>query len=462
MRASYDPARVVLSVLIAFIASYAALEMARRVSASARRVSMVWLAGGSLVIGIGIASMHFVAMLALSLPVPIAYHVPTILVATLIAVGFSFPALVLVDRRVVGSPSLWAAAGCLGVAIVGFHYTAMAAMRMAASVSYDAILAALSILIGVALSFSSVWLVYRTPVGGSTQQGWRRSAGVLAMGGAIAGMHYTAMAGTGFHPGSWELASARRAVLASSALSTVVTASSLLIAGVALAAAAMDRRAQRNLALSRRLLEAQEAARRRIAQQLHDGVGQLLTAVQLNLQRAEMVVGQPAAASLADTRTLVDQALQQVRDLAVELRPVVLGDLGLKAALKWYVGRQAERVGFAVDLMDALPEARLPADVEVAVFRVLQEAVTNVARHAGAKNVTVALRRVGGMVELTVADDGRGFDVDAARRRAMAGESLGLLEMQETASLAGGLFTVTSERGRGTTVRARFAAGAVG
>ena len=210
----------------------------------------------------------------------------------------------------------------------------------------------------------------------------------------------------------------------------------------------------RHALASRRLLAAQETERRRIARVLHDDVGQLLTALRLNLQRAVPDRGDDAV--VRDSIGLVDQALKYVRDLSVELRPVVLDDLGLADAVSWYANRQADRAGYDVVVDQDLGEGRLPEPIETAGFRIVQQALTNIARHADAKHVRISLNREPGRIELSVADDGIGFDVRDARTRSQSGESLGLVDMTELAHMAGGVLTVTSAEGKGSTIRVQF------
>jgi len=203
--------------------------------------------------------------------------------------------------------------------------------------------------------------------------------------------------------------------------------------------------------LSRKLIAAQEAERRSIARELHDDFGQMLTTLRLHLQRTG-----PAAQSSAEGIALIDEAIGRLRDLALDLRPAMLDDLGLAAALRWYVGRETARAGLGADV-DVSFEERLSVAVETTCFRLVQEALNNVVRHAAARRVQVSLRSRDGLVELLLHDDGRGFDVAAARREATSGASQGLLTMQERASLAGGTLTIDSGAGQGTTVRALFA-----
>jgi two-component system sensor histidine kinase UhpB len=215
-----------------------------------------------------------------------------------------------------------------------------------------------------------------------------------------------------------------------------------------LAAEELERRARQLETLSRKLIEAQEAERRAVARELHDDFGQVLTALKINLQRS----GRDDAESVA----LVDGALARMRDLAQDLRPPLLDELGLEASLGWYVEREATRAGLAFRIAIAPLEPRPPVAVEMTCFRVAQEALTNVIRHAHARAVDVDIRRSSGALELVVRDDGRGFDVPAARRRATHGASQGLLSMQERVGLAGGVLDIDSAPGGGTSVRARL------
>lgn len=208
--------------------------------------------------------------------------------------------------------------------------------------------------------------------------------------------------------------------------------------------------------LSRRILDAQEAERRRLARDLHDELGQALTAIKINLQARDRLKGQSPAELDAENIELIESAIQQVRQLALALRPSMLDDLGLLPALRWIADQAAERGGFSVQLGADFPDTRLAAVIETVCFRIVQETLTNIARHAQAKRVAIELRHDGDTLLMTVQDDGRGFDVAAAHARATAGDSFGMLGMQERAELVGGKLEIESAPGQGTVVRARF------
>ena len=207
--------------------------------------------------------------------------------------------------------------------------------------------------------------------------------------------------------------------------------------------------------LSRRMLEVQENERRHIARELHDDIGQDLTAVKINLQAVQRLT-QTALPYVEESVAIVERALQQVRNLSLELRPSMLDDLGLIPALRWYIGRTAQRTGFEAEFSNQLGDARLPPEIETTCFRITQAALTNTVKHAHADRVLIRLGIHHGEVYLAIRDNGIGFDVDAARRRAIEGSSLGILSMEERVFLAGGRIEIESALGHGTEVRVSF------
>lgn len=210
-------------------------------------------------------------------------------------------------------------------------------------------------------------------------------------------------------------------------------------------------------ALSNRMLEMQEAERRHIARELHDEIGQSLTAIKLSLEALARRGADAASRRLADEIAGVAGAvLDQVRRLSLDLRPPQLDDLGLSAALHWLVKRHAREGGPVIVLEAPEDLPRLGAQAETACFRVAQEALTNALRHAGATQVRIALAADDGLFCLDVSDDGRGFDVEAARERALQGASLGLVSMSERVALAGGEIRLASREGDGTRLLVRL------
>lgn len=213
---------------------------------------------------------------------------------------------------------------------------------------------------------------------------------------------------------------------------------------------------ERLQSLSQRLIEVQEQERRMIAGELHDEIGQALTIVKMNLQALHTNADSMEAGDRMDECiTVVDRALEQVRSLSLDLRPSLLDDLGLVSTLRWYVARQARAANFVLHFSADEPAGRLTSILETVCFRIAQEALTNIVRHAHAGEVWVQLR-CGDELGLTIRDDGVGFDLAQAEARASRGESFGLLGMRERASLSGGRLSIVSAPGRGTTVVAYF------
>jgi signal transduction histidine kinase len=198
----------------------------------------------------------------------------------------------------------------------------------------------------------------------------------------------------------------------------------------------------------RRVVEAQELERRRLARELHDETGQALTSILLGLKPLEdALADHPARAATAELRELVVMALQDVRRLAVELRPKVLDDFGLVPALERLAESFGEQTGVHVEFHSALGEARLPGEVETALYRVVQESLTNIVKHAHARNVSISLARRDSAVAAVIEDDGGGFDPATAREG-----GIGLIGMRERLALLDGRLEIESREGAGTTL----------
>jgi signal transduction histidine kinase len=205
--------------------------------------------------------------------------------------------------------------------------------------------------------------------------------------------------------------------------------------------------------LSMRLLRVQEDERREVARELHDQIGQMLTGMKFQLEAAAVEAPGPLQGRLREILVLATELLARTRQLTLQLRPQLLDDLGLKPALEWHLQLFQRQTGIAVAGEVSLPAGRLPGELETTIFRVVQEALTNVARHSGAPaaNVTVVAAERHILVEIT--DRGRGFD-QAQQRTALA--SVGLAGMAERVRLAGGTLEIVSNPGKGTRVHASF------
>jgi signal transduction histidine kinase len=197
----------------------------------------------------------------------------------------------------------------------------------------------------------------------------------------------------------------------------------------------------------RRVVDAQELERRRLARELHDETGQALTSVLLGLRSLEDKGDDETQAVVADVRELVVATLQDVRRLAVELRPKALDDFGLEAALERLTQTYSEQTGIPVDFQAALGSERLPAVVETALYRIVQESLTNVVKHAKADRVSVLLTRKEGKALAVIEDDGRGFDPHHRREG-----HFGIEGMRERVALLDGRLTIETAPGDGTTL----------
>jgi len=197
----------------------------------------------------------------------------------------------------------------------------------------------------------------------------------------------------------------------------------------------------------RRVVSAQEAERRRLARELHDETGQALTSILLGLRAVEEAEGEPQlGAAIKEVRDLVRSTLRDVRRLAVELRPTALDDFGLVPALERLTEGFAEQTGLSVDFQASLTAGRLPTEIETALYRIVQESLTNIVKHARAGSVSVVLTRKEDAVSVVVEDDGVGFEPGRPRDG-----GLGLLGMQERVALLGGRLAIESRPGAGTT-----------
>jgi signal transduction histidine kinase len=210
-------------------------------------------------------------------------------------------------------------------------------------------------------------------------------------------------------------------------------------------------------AIRHQLLQAEEEERRRLSRDLHDEAGQHLTALGLGLQALSDIAaaGSEVDRRAAQLRELASRLGQELHAIAVRLRPRALDDFGLEAALTGYAEEWSRQSGIRIDVHAPQVGERLPAATESAVYRVVQEALTNIARHSGATHASLVVERRDGQVVVVVEDDGHGFDPDSAARAADA-PGLGLLGVRERAALLGGTLAIESTPGSGTSLYVRI------
>jgi len=203
--------------------------------------------------------------------------------------------------------------------------------------------------------------------------------------------------------------------------------------------------------LSRRLLEVQEEERRHLARELHDEFGQLLAGVSLHLHAAKDAAGEAARAKLEQSIALVERAGERARGLVLELRPAIMETAGLDGTLRWLAGQHEQQTGIATQVVGQAGE--VPSELAIACFRVAQEALTNVARHARAQRAWIELSVDDGALQLVVRDDGAGFDVEKTLKDAAGSGHVGLLGMRERVQILGGDLRIESAPREGTRVR---------
>jgi len=212
---------------------------------------------------------------------------------------------------------------------------------------------------------------------------------------------------------------------------------------------------ERLKALAAQLAEVEDAERQRLARELHDRVGQNLTALGINLNIIRMQIPEETPDSvhyhLADSLSLVEQTAERIRDVMANLRPPVLDDYGLVAALRWYGEKISRRIDIPITVEGEEPDPRMNTRVENALFRIAQEALTNVAKHSQASHVKISVDMVGDILRLSVSDDGIGFDPQHLSETG-DGQGWGLLSITERAEAVGGQVRIVSSPNQGATV----------
>lgn len=207
--------------------------------------------------------------------------------------------------------------------------------------------------------------------------------------------------------------------------------------------------------LSRSLIQVQEQERRNIARELHDEIGQSLTAIKIDmLNIMQYTRSAKIQDQLNDSIQLVEESLNEVRELSLKLRPSILDDLGLLPAIRWYVDRQSQRTGIKGKVITEQIEENLSPEIQITCYRIVQEAVTNIIKHANAGTFSVEFVKKSNDLHLWITDDGIGYNVSLARKKAISGQSTGVLGMQERAELIGGWLDIYSSPKKGTKVYA--------
>ena len=583
---SYDYRLVVLSILIAILASYVALDLAARVTAARGGVRRAWLAGGAISMGLGIWSTHFVGMLAFRLSIPVRYDLPTVLLSLLAAVFASAVALYIVSGERFGRREALVGSLVMGGGIAAMHYLGMAAMRLPATSHYNPLLVGLSIVIAVVASLAALTLSFDFRE--EPQETWARGTGAAVMGVAIASMHYTGMASVSFVTSnltvdfshSLSVSSLGTAGIVIVTLMTLGFTLLMTFMGRQFTAQALQLQSSEQLVkrsrelidaipqqiwsaradgsvdfcnqrlrsytglgleelqgdgwqnllhpddrnrvikawhesvvngasyeqeqrqrgadgqyrwflaravplqdaggrivrwygtytdiedqkkaegelrrLSGQLLRLQDEERRRIARDLHDSTGQDLVALATMLgQLSDLIpsVEQKSRGFLSECKALAEKCIRDVRTLSYVLHPPALDQAGLGDAIRDYVDGFTKRSGIQMELELSPHLGRMERDVELALFRVVQESLTNIQRHSGSQRAMIRIHRNSNLT-LEISDLGRGLSasVQSGKEEPRFEVGVGIPSMQERVKLIGGRLEIDSTS-HGTTVR---------
>ncbi|MFL5494433.1 MAG: MHYT domain-containing protein [Gemmatimonadales bacterium] len=483
LHAAYTPFLVVLSVLIASAASYTALDLAGRVTAAHGRERLAWLAGGSLAMGVGIWSMHFVGMLAFHLPVPIGYALGRVLLSVLVAVAASALALVVVSRPHVGLPALALGALCMGPAIAGMHYIGMAALNIPAAMHFDSLLVAASVAIAIAASFAALALAYHFRLDQTAAGMARRLGSGLVMGVAIAGMHYTGMAAAHFSTPGRTGASAG-GLLATRQLAIGVTLGAMVILALGLLGATVDRWLRQRAELAERRQQSQKLeAIGQLAGGIAHDFNNLLTAILGNAAfvLASTPVDDPRHADIREIERAATRAAELTHQLLAFGRKQMLKPtpLDLNATLAQTMRMLTRLVGEHIEIT-VVPDAALwevqadPAQVEQVIVNLVVNArdampeggkltieTQNVTLQPGSTSQHIGAP-AGDYVLIAFTDTGIGMD-PATQDRIFEpffttkglgkGTGLGLATVYGIVRQSGGSISVYSEPQRGSTFK---------
>jgi diguanylate cyclase len=477
MTAHYDPTLVVVSILIAIMASYVALDLTARLSSAEGDARWGWWLGGSIAMGVGIWSMHFVGMVAFHLPVQVRYDGPLVALSILVAIAASALALFVASRSTLPLSVLAISSVCMGAAISGMHYIGMAAMRLAAVVTWRPALVLASIAIAVAASSVALLLAFRLRRGSTGLLHYGRLSAAVVMGGAIAGMHYTGMLAAHFTPAAVTPAIGALS-LQTGAMSIAVTISTVAILSVALVSVALSERS-RLLARERRARQEAETANRVKDEFLATLSHELRTPLNVIVGRtymlravahdpAQVLDGADAIARNGEALTrlvedLLDVSRMTLGGVTLEWQSLDLAALLEQAASGIRPGAEAKAVRLVVN-RDSRPSRVMgdPMRLQQVIWNLLTNAVKFTAPGG---EVRADVRRQGRDVVLAVADTGQGiepaflphvFDMfrqaEPLSTRTYGGLGIGLSIVRRLVELHGGRVAATSPGvGRGAT-----------
>ncbi len=436
MTGTYDPLVVALSVLIAVSASYAALDLAGRVTATHGWIRGGWTTGGAIGMGIGVWSMHFTGMLAFTLPVPVQYHWPTVLESLGLAILASAFALYVVSRKTMQRIRTLGSALAMGGGIAGLHYLSMAAMRFSGNTYYNRFLVALSVLLAIGFSLIALWLAFyfRSE---AQHLVWRKIGSAVLMGGAISAMHYTGMAAASFVP-SAVLPDLSHSVSISSLETAGIITVTLLILGLAMLSSLVDRRFEAQaleLAIAEVRMELARVARiatlGELAASIAHEINQPLAAVVTNAGASLRWLAQEPP-NLDETREAAKRTVREANRASevigkiralLKHEPPQMGQLNVNEVIQQVVSltlHELVRGGITVQ-MDLAPD--IPAifgdrvQLQQVMLNLIMNAIDAMAANRDVtRNLLIKSVSVPEGVLIQVQDSGKGFDAGQAER----------------------------------------------
>ncbi len=427
------------------MAAYAARDLAARMRTSkTSRFLWMWFAIASVVDGVGTWSMHYTGMLGLTIPAPLLLDRRGVILSLLVGMAGSAIALIFIRRGPITELRRMGAGLALGgINVAGLHYTAMAAVRIPLVEGPPVPVVLLSVAVAIMLAC----LAFRISVDAAegTRTRWAGVDGAAILRGiANPAMYYTAMAGVAFSMTGLPNRTGHLVSIQSIGLLgvSVVPAAMLIVALLtSLVDRAHRRQADQWRALTNQLQSTREQERARVAREIHDELGSALTGLKWELE------------SMGDRRLegavhCVESIMATVKQISSDLRPGILDDLGLLDAIQWEASQFERRTGIACRAQTSDQPLELSTEAATAAFRIFQEALTNVLRHAVATRVDVRAKVHGDNLLLEISDNGKGISLWDVNSR----QSLGLLGMRERASLIHGTVDITSRPGMGTTL----------
>lgn len=470
----HNSSLVYLSVVIAILSSYIALDLSNALAIAKGRARWIWLSGGSLAMGIGIWSMHFVAMLAFSIPsITIAYDVPLLILSIVVAVSASALTLIIVSGEKISIKTYIFGSLTMGAAIAGMHYIGIASMRLAATIHWNMILVYASIVIAIVASFVALVLAFKLRNDNSKKGILYRLAGGTIMGFAIAGMHYTAMAAMSFVPTEGELIKDDQ-LLATTGLAVAVIIGTIIILSIALTGSIIDRALSRRIAISEALEDTVKSRDEFLSIVSHE-LKTPLTSMKLQLQLilrtlfANEVVEGLQKAKLQQMIVKADKSIERINRLVddmLDISRISTGKLGLQLeefSLTETVTDVVER------LSPLLGQVELNNDEEEVVGRwdrfrieqVVTNLLTNAARYGEGKPIQVSVSKSEEYAKICVKDFGRGIapeDQDKIFHRferitasdQIKGLGIGLFIVKEIVQMHNGTVEVKSELNHGS------------